>query len=172
LPIGGQEKAPREKQARPGRAPMSKMKAAAVVALLTTLLPAGNAAAQVRDAVYRGTVVCEKLPFLNSRLRLSMLVTVKGKDVTYTRPVVMKEGGAQDGMETGKGIVDGNKISLVGGWQGAAHGFEATYSGTFVRRSAKLAGKQTWKHEGKTYERTCSGSIKRPLAIFLKKEKS
>ena len=55
---------------------------------------------------------------------------------------------------------------------GRGHGYEANYSGSFVRRSAKLSGVQNWTHDGKTYTRTCTGSIKRPLAAFLPKNKN
>jgi hypothetical protein len=149
---------------------MLKLAVAVALTAMWQVFFAGPAAAQIRDAVYRGTVVCEKLPFLPSRLRLAMEVTIAGNDARYSRPVMMKENGIPAGTETGTGKIDGGKISLTGGWQGAAHSFSATYSGTFVRRSAKLTGKQIWTHEGKTYERECSGAIKRPLAVFLKKQ--
>jgi hypothetical protein len=36
---------------------------------------------------------------------------------------------------------------------------------------AAAPGKQIWTREGKTYERTCTGAIKRPLAAFLPRAK-
>jgi hypothetical protein len=73
------------------------------------------------------------------------------------------------GQETGKVKVDGDKIAITGGWKGEKSSYEANYSGTFVRRSAKLTGQQSWTHDGKSYTRTCSGAIKRPLAAFVPK---
>jgi len=49
--------------------------------------------------------------------------------------------------------------------------YQAKYSGTFVRRSAKLKGTQTWTAGGKTMSRACSGAIKRPLKPFLPRNK-
>jgi hypothetical protein len=45
--------------------------------------------------------------------------------------------------------------------------YEAKYSGSFVRRSAKLTGTQTWTDGGKTAIRACAGAIKRPFKPFL-----
>ena len=56
---------------------------------------------------------------------------------------------------------------LKGEWTGEVEKYTASYSGAFVRRSAKLAGSQTWQHEGKTFTRKCEGAIKRPFAVFL-----
>jgi hypothetical protein len=124
----------------------------------------------VRDAVYRGTLVCSKLPFLSKQLRGSIEATVSGNSVRYKRPVVMAKS-AIEGYEEGSGSVDGTKISLKGSWKKGASGYEATYAGNFVRRNAKLTGTQIWSHDGKTYTRTCTGSIKRPLAAFLPRGK-
>jgi hypothetical protein len=125
------------------------------------------AQAQVRDAEYRGTLVCGKLPFAQDPIRAAITVKLAGSEGPYERPVHMPIRTRIAGLETGK--VDGNKIVLTGGWKGEKSSYEASYSGTFVRRSAKLTGKQSWTHEGKSYSRTCSGALKRPLAAFLRK---
>ena len=49
--------------------------------------------------------------------------------------------------------------------------YQAKYSGTVVRRHAKLKGTQTWSEGGKTMTRACSGAIKRPLKPFLPRKK-
>jgi hypothetical protein len=67
--------------------------------------------------------------------------------------------------------MDGGKINLKGNWKGNKHEYTAAYSGSFIRRSAKLTGVQTWAHNGKTQTRECTGAIKRPLAAFLPKGK-
>jgi len=125
----------------------------------------------VRDAVYRGTLVCTKLPFISKQLRTAIEANVTGDSVRYKRPVVMANS-VIAGYEEGSGSVDGQKINLKGAWKKGASGYEATYNGNFVRRSAKLSGTQNWTHEGKTYTRNCTGSIKRPLAAFLPKNVS
>ena len=56
-------------------------------------------------------------------------------------------------------------------WKGGSRTYEAKYGGTFVRRSAKLKGTQTWMDGGKTVTRACAGAIKRPLKAFLPREK-
>ncbi|MFZ0096757.1 MAG: hypothetical protein WAK97_22810, partial [Pseudolabrys sp.] len=45
------------------------------------------ASAQVRDAVYRGTMVCDKLPFTVGSGREAIAVTIAGGAVQYTHVV-------------------------------------------------------------------------------------
>lgn len=127
--------------------------------------------ASVRDTTYRGTLVCTKMPFVFSQLRSAIEAKVSGNSVTYRRPVVIAASGAVEGYEEGTGNIDGDKVSLKGAWKKGANSYEASYAGTFVRRSAKLSGAQVWSYEGKPYTRTCTGVIKRPLAAFLPREK-
>jgi hypothetical protein len=147
---------------------IARISAAAILA--ACILSPVPASAQVRDAVYRGTLVCGALPFLKGHLRAAMEVTIKGGSAEYKQPVIDAVKGTQIGMETGSGSVDGQAIKLSGGWKGSQPSFEATYTGTFVRRSARLSGKQVWTHEGKSYTRTCSGAVKRPFAAFIKND--
>jgi hypothetical protein len=73
--------------------------------------------------------------------------------------------------EQGTGTLSGQTIDLQGSWKSGSHEYQAKYSGTFVRRSAKLKGTQTWTEGGKTMTRACSGAIKRPLKPFLPRKK-
>ena len=73
--------------------------------------------------------------------------------------------------EQGTGTIDGQKINLQGDWKSGSRQYEAKYSGSFVRRSAKLKGTQTWTDGGKTVTRACAGAIKRPLKAFLPRDK-
>jgi hypothetical protein len=148
---------------------MIKCRASIRLAMVAGALLAVPAQAQVRDAEYRGTLVCGKLPFAQDPIRAAITVKLAGSEGPYERPVHMPIRTRIAGLETGKVKVDGNKIVLTGGWKGEKSSYEASYSGTFVRRSAKLSGKQSWTHEGKSYSRTCSGALKRPLAAFLRK---
>jgi hypothetical protein len=150
---------------------MSKISAVILCAGVVCLSSAMPASAQVRDAVYRGTLICSALPFLKGHLRAAMEVTIKDNKAEYKQPVINAEKGTQLGMEAGSGTVEGQNIKLSGTYRGQSS-FDATYSGTFVRRAARLNGTQTWTHEGKTYKRTCSGAVKRPLAMFLKRDKA
>ncbi len=58
----------------------------------------------VRDAVYRGTLVCTKLPFISKQLRTAIEATVTGTSVRYKRPVVMANGhrGLRGGVRLGR----------------------------------------------------------------------
>jgi hypothetical protein len=141
---------------------------AALAALAVTMLGA-QAQAQVRDAVYRGTMVCDKLPFFETAAREAIEVGISGGDAKYAMVVRLQQG--ESAQETGTGKVEGQAISLQGAWSGKSDSYKATYSGTFVRRSAKLTGTQTWTHDGKTITRKCSGAIKRPLRAFLPRER-
>lgn len=129
------------------------------------------AQAQVRDAEYRGTLVCGKLPFAQDPQRAAIVVKLAGSEGPYDRPVHMPLRSTVAGRETGTVKVDGNKIVLTGGWRSDKDSYHASYNGTFVRRSAKISGTQKWMHGGKSYTRSCSGVIKRPLAAFLPKQK-
>ena len=140
------------------------------LAAIVSVIFAVPAWAQVRDADYRGTLVCGKLPFAQDPARTAITVQIAGNEGSYERPVqLMRQGGK--GVEKGAAKVDGDKIVLAGSWKDEKSSYEASYSGTFVRRSAKLTGTQTWSYEGKSYKRECSGAIKRPLAAFLPKQK-
>jgi hypothetical protein len=125
--------------------------------------------AQVRDAVYRGTMVCDKFPFTVGNGREAVEVTIAGGAARYTHAVRV-HGAAAPTSETGTGALNGNSISLQGSWKSGNRQYEAKYGGTFVRRHASLKGTQVWSDGGKTISRTCSGSIKRPLKPVLPRE--
>ena len=125
--------------------------------------------AQVRDAVYRGTMVCDKFPFTVGNGREAVEVTIAGGAARYTHAVRV-HGAAAPTSETGTGALNGNSISLQGSWKSGNRQYEAKYGGTFVRSHASLKGTQVWSDGGKTISRTCSGSIKRPLKPFLPRE--
>ena len=140
----------------------------AAAAAATAVTPA---AAQVRDAVYRGTLVCKKLPFTEAAMREAIDVTITGgAAVRYTHVVRLRET-PEAAMEQGTGKVDGPRISLQGSWKGDAGQYQAAYEGSFVRRSAKLIGTQTWTHQGRIITRSCTGVIKRPFRAFLPGDK-
>ena len=126
--------------------------------------------AEVRDATYRGTMVCDKLPFSAGKAREAIEVTIAGGAVRY-RHVVRLYDAAEATPEQGTGALNGGNISLQGSWKGGNRQYEAKYSGSFVRRHAELKGTQTWNDGGKTVTRACSGMIKRPLKVFLPRDK-
>lgn len=125
------------------------------------------ASAQVRDAVYRGTLVCSKLPFQNAATREAIEVTISGNFARYTH-VVRDQ--TRISTETGAGSLDGQQFNLRGSWRDWGDSYDASYQGNIVRRSARIQGTQTWSHDGKSYTRRCTGSIKRPFAVFLPHE--
>ncbi|HXX07162.1 MAG TPA: hypothetical protein VEJ43_03720 [Pseudolabrys sp.] len=126
--------------------------------------------AEVRDAVYRGTLVCDKLPFSAGKGREAIEVTIAGGKATYTHIVRLYDA-AEASREQGSGTLNGDNISLQGSWKGGNRQYEAKYSGAFVRRHAELKGTQTWTDGGNTITRACSGTIKRPFKIFLPGDK-
>ena len=128
------------------------------------------ASAQVRDAVYRGTMVCDKLPFSAGKSREAIEVTIAAGAIRYTQ-VVRLHDTAVAAPEQGTGSLSGDSITLQGTWKGGSRQYEAKYSGTFVRRHADLKGMQTWTDGGKTMTRACTGTIKRPFKVFLPSDK-
>jgi hypothetical protein len=124
------------------------------------------ASAEVLDAVYRGTLVCNKLPFTDRKMREAIDVTISGGAATYHHVVRLHQE-PEAASEQGSGSVTGQTISLEGSWEGGGRQYKAKYSGAFVRRSARLKGTQTWTVDGKSVTRDCAGAIKRPLKPFL-----
>jgi hypothetical protein len=148
---------------------MVRVQRAVLAAMMTSM--ATPAAAQVLDATYRGTMVCDKLPFTSDQMREAIEVTISGGAARYSHVVRLSKVGVEATTEQGTGTIDGQKINLQGTWKGGSRTYEAKYGGTFVRRSAKLKGTQTWMDGGKTVTRACAGAIKRPLRPFLPRAK-
>lgn len=144
--------------------------AAAFSAAATEAAAQSRRDTKVLDATYRGTLVCAKLPFTDFAMREAIAVTLAGNTGTYTHVVRLKEVAEPVG-EKGTAKVDGSRIALVGDWKGDAGQYQATYSGSFVRRSAKLTGTQTWTVNNRIVTRNCSGVIKRPLRAFIPRKK-
>jgi hypothetical protein len=138
---------------------------AALVAIASTPV-----SAEVRDAVYRGTMVCDKLPFSAGKGREAIEVTIAAGKISYTH-IVRLHDAAEAVPEQGTGALNGDNISLQGSWKAGNRQYEAKYAGTFVRRHAELKGTQTWNDGGKTMTRACSGTIKRPFRVFLPGDK-
>lgn len=138
--------------------------AAAMAAMAAVSTPV---AAEVLDATYRGTMVCDKLPFTSDQMREAIEVTISGGAARYSHVVRLRKVAVEDAAEQGTGTIDGQKIDLQGSWKGGGREYQAKYSGSFGRRSAKLRGTQTWTDGGKSVTRTCAGAIKRPFRPFL-----
>jgi len=129
------------------------------------------AKAEVLDAVYRGTMVCDRMPIIKTNRREALEVTIDGGKVRYTHVVRLRDT-PELKPEQGAGSLKGQDITLEGGWDGGAQSYKAKYSGTFVRRSVHLTGAQTWTVDGKTVTRDCSGAVKRRLKAFLPRKKT
>ena len=129
------------------------------------------AAAEVLDAVYHGTMVCDRMPFTQGKMREHIAVTIAGGTVKYSHVVRLRDAEVEPVAEQGTGTLNGQNIELQGSWKGGAREYQAKYSGTFVRRHAKLKGTQTWTEGGKTTARACSGAVKRLLKPFLPRNK-
>jgi hypothetical protein len=143
----------------------------AMLAAAMTLAMVNPVAAQVLDATYRGTMVCDKLPFTSDAMREAIEVNIAGGAVRYSHVVRLSKVAVEAAAEQGTGTLEGQKIALQGGWKSGNRSYEAKYSGSFVRRSARLKGTQTWTADGKTITRACSGAVKRPLNPFLPRTK-
>src|SRR5689334_1725048 len=78
---------------------------------------ATSAMAQIRDAVYRGTLVCDKLPFAPGKGREAIEVTITGSSAQYTH-IVRLHGSVEAERERGTGTISGQDISLHGAWKG------------------------------------------------------
>jgi len=142
-----------------------------VVLLASALMAlAQSARAEVQDAVYRGTMVCDKLPFAQTRMREAIEVTISGGAVQY-KNIVRYQDSPETTVESGTGTLKGQDLSLQGAWDGGNRRYKASYTGVFVRRSARLKGTQTWAIGGKDVVRNCVGSIKRPFKVFLPRSK-
>ena len=141
------------------------------VVLAAVTVMASPAAAEVLDATYRGTLVCDKLPFTSDKMREAIEVVITGGAARYSHVVRLRNLAVEAAAEQGTGTIDGQKIDLQGTWKGGGREYAAKYSGSFVRRSARLKGMQTWTDGGKTVTRACAGAIKRPFRPFLPRNK-
>ena len=140
--------------------------AAAMIAVMSA-----PAAAEVLDAVYRGTLVCDTMPFTKGKMREAIAVTIADGAAKYSHVVRLHDVAVESVEERGTGTLSGQNIDLQGSWKGGTREYQAKYSGTFVRRRARLKGTQTWTEGAKTISRACSGAIKRPLKPFLPRNK-
>ncbi len=140
-------------------------------AAATIAFASAPATAKVLDAVYFGTLVCDRMPFTKTKIRAAISVKIVGSAAQYSHVVRLKTATVEATQEQGFGVVDGQNISLQGYWKSGNREYKAIYRGTFVRRSAKLNGRQTWTAGGKTITRNCSGAIKRPLKVFLPRQR-
>jgi hypothetical protein len=111
------------------------------------------------------------VPFTSDRMREAIEVTISGGAARYSHVVRLSKVAVEAAAEQGTGTVSGPKIDLQGSWKSGNRAYEAKYSGSFVRRSAKLKGTQTWTDHGKTVTRACTAAIKRPLRPFLPRNK-
>lgn len=143
----------------------------AVLAAAMMMAMGTSVAAEVLDATYRGTMVCDKLPFTSDKMREAIEVTITGGAARYSHVVRLRSVAVEAATEQGTGKIDGQKIDLEGTWKSGSREYQAKYSGSFVRRSARLKGTQTWTDDGKTVTRTCAGAIKRPFKPFLPRDK-
>lgn len=141
-----------------------------LLATVMVVAPGTQAKAEVLDAVYRGTLVCDKLPFTPQQMREAIEVTISGGTASYKHIVRLADKPVAV-AEQGTGTVSGQTISLQGAWKDSGRAYEAKYSGDFIRRSARLKGTQSWTADGKAITRNCSGVIKRPLKAFLPRKK-
>ncbi|MGH6709696.1 MAG: hypothetical protein ACREEK_12075 [Bradyrhizobium sp.] len=148
---------------------MLRVRHAVLAAVMITI--ATPVAAEVLDATYRGTMVCDKLPFTSDKMREAIEVTIAGSAARYTQVVRLRSTAVEAVAEQGTGTIAGQKIDLQGSWKSGSREYQAKYSGSFVRRSAALKGTQTWTDGGKTVIRACAGAIKRPLKPFLPRNK-
>jgi hypothetical protein len=71
-------------------------------------------AAEVLDATYRGTMVCDKLPFTSQQTREAIEVTISGGAVRYNHVVRLRNAAVEATAEQGTGTIDGQKINLQG----------------------------------------------------------
>jgi len=149
---------------------MVRVRQAVLVAAAMTAMGT-PVAAEVLDATYRGTMVCDKLPFTSDKMREAIEVTITGGAARYSHVVRLRNAAVESAAEQGTGKIDGQKIDLQGSWKSGSRTYEAKYSGSFVRRGAALKGTQTWTDGGKTIVRACAGAIKRPLKPFLPRAK-
>ena len=71
-------------------------------------------AAEVLDATYRGTMVCDKLPFTSQQMREAIEVTISGGAVRYNHVVRLRNAAVEATAEQGTGTIDGQKIQSSG----------------------------------------------------------
>ena len=98
-------------------------------------------AAEVLDATYRGTMVCDKLPFTSQQMREAIEVTISGGAVRYNHVVRLRNAAVEATGEQGTGTIDGQKIDLQGTWKSGSRQYEAN-----IQRQLRAAQRQAQGH--------------------------
>jgi hypothetical protein len=95
-----------------------------VLVAATIAAMSAPAAAEVLDAVYRGTLVCDKLPFTRMQMREAIDVTISGGVARYNHVVRLRDR-ASEVLEKGAGVVKGQNIDLQESWKDDTRQYEA-----------------------------------------------
>ena len=82
------------------------------------------ATAEVLDAVYRGTMVCDRMPIIKTNRREALEVTIDDGKVRYTHVVRLRDA-SELKPEQGTGTLKGQDITLEGA---ASNGSGATFA--------------------------------------------
>jgi hypothetical protein len=90
------------------------------------LLQVGTTAhAQSAEGVFRGTIVCEKMPAALDILHAPLDMNIRGNDVLFARPLFNWNGTLVVGSELGTGTVDPEgKLHLTSSWYASGVAFE------------------------------------------------
>jgi hypothetical protein len=112
-----------------------------VIAAASIAMAVLPATAQVRDAVYRGTMVCDQLPFSLGKSRGAIEVTISGSAVHYSHIVRLRDA-AEPTPEQGTGTLNGDNISLQGSWKGGNRQYEANTAVLSCAVTSTLTGRR------------------------------
>ena len=77
------------------------------------------ATAEVLDAVYRGTMLCDRAPFIKANRREALEVNIDEGKVRYTHVVRLRDT-PELKPEQGSGAIKVQDLTLEGGWDGGA----------------------------------------------------
>jgi hypothetical protein len=135
----------------------------ATLTMFSSLLFTESALSQSFDGEYTGKLNCAQLPYTRAELDAEpVALTIAGGKASYSRTLYDRDRSEVVGKETGSGAVapDGS-ITLSGGWTGRRDTLKASYRGKLTGGGASLSGTHIISYEGKTYNRTCTMTIRR-----------
>ena len=133
----------------------------ALTVVVVMLQLTAMARAQSIEGIFRGTLVCEKMPASPDILHAPLDMTIRGSNVQFARPLFNWNGTLVVGSELGIGSVDPEgKLHLTSSWYNSGMTFDGEYSGALTKTSGTFSGTQSWR-DGKNNsgKRACTAAL-------------
>ena len=143
------------------------MRRYSAAAALATLLCVQALPARAFEASFHGSYTCEQMATTRDILRVPARLSVDGRAVRLTRPLLDLDG-KQIGIEVARGSIDrAGALRLSSRWSLLGNVAHADYRGTLTPAGGTLTGTQTWVgRSGDPVVRGCTVALVRDAAAY------